>query len=260
MTATAAPPKTIEPSEVELPYDWAILAIEDLVVDPIYQRALKPQQLKRIVTKFKPSLLGVVTVNRRKNDDLALIDGQHRVAALSEKAFSHVPAVVFDGLTRAQEAQLFIELQEERRNVTSVEKFKSRLAYDPQAKDMRRIAGETGWEIGNTGLRCIAELDKLYQRDAAGVILYRTLRTLQRAWPTADAKNSAHGSVVAGIGRFIAEQDPDDEKLIRQLGRTTPQDVLFRADNLRQGKGSGTANVFVTEVVTSLYTRRESAK
>lgn len=242
--------------EDDWPYEYDVLDIGDLIVDPAYQRDLKPQQLKRMVSHFKPSLLGTITVNVRKNSDIALIDGQHRVATLAQIGRRRIAACVFEGLTRAQEAELFSDLQNERRNTTSVEKFNARLVFDKQAKDIRKIAGESGWEIGNNGLRCIAELDKLYARDGDGSILGRALRASKRAWPEAAAKEAAHGSIISGLGRFIAEQNPDDERLITRLGRVTSQEVLFRADQLRQGKGSGSATIFVTEVVQGLYLRR----
>lgn len=254
MAVIDAPAQAAE--QDEWPYEYDVLDIHDLIVDPAYQRDLKPQQLKRMVSHFKPSLLGTITVNVRKKGDIALIDGQHRVATLAQIGRSRIAACVFEGLTRAQEAELFSDLQNERRNTTSVEKFNARLVFDRQAKEIRRIAEETGWEIGNTGLRCIAELDKLYARDKDGTILYRTLRASRRAWPAANAKEAAHGSIISGLGRFVAEQDPDDERLITRLGRTSPIDVLARADDLRRGKGSGSASIYVTEVVAGIYLRR----
>lgn len=241
-----------------LPYRWAILRIEDLVVDETYQRDLKPSLVKEIREDFNPSLVGVVTANERKRGTVALIDGQHRTVGMAERGMEEVPAVVFEGLTRAEEAQLFSDLQTKRKGITSVEKFKARLASNEKpAKEILRISEESGWEIGGNQLRCIAELDKLYRRDGEGVILYRTLRSVKRAWPEAVSKEAARGSVISGVGRFIAEQDPDDERLISRLARNRPADVLARADDLRRGKGSGTATIFVTEVVTAIYTSRE---
>lgn len=239
------------------PYRFQIVPIEHLIVDEAYQRPLGGL-VKEIADGYDPALVGAVVANRRREGQLALIDGQHRVAGLTGRGIEVVPAVVFEKLSRQQEAQLFADLQTKRRNITTLQRFKAQIAAgDKRAKVIRKVAEETGWEIGkqeHNGLRAIAALESLHDRGPD--VLRRTLHIAKQAWPAHDAKDAAHGSLLRGIGRFIVDHDPDDARLITRLTGTTPQEVRFRADAARQGKGSGSATTYVSDVVLSIYMRR----
>src|SRR6187549_648827 len=62
------------------------LRVDRLTVDPAvgggYQRALNPRKVKAIAKELDPDALGVLTVSRREDGSLVIIDGQQRQGAL----------------------------------------------------------------------------------------------------------------------------------------------------------------------------------
>ena len=67
--------------------------VEDLFVDPSYQRTLDEKRVDRIASEFDPALLGTREVSAR-NGRSAVFDGQHRLAALRKIGRRSVPCIV----------------------------------------------------------------------------------------------------------------------------------------------------------------------
>jgi hypothetical protein len=136
------------------------IPLDKIKVDPRYQREIIPTHLDRIRNEFDEAQLDVLQLSKRSPDEYACIDGQHRLIVLAERAVSGeggdtAPSLVHEGLTPQEEADLFRLIQERRRQLTPLDKYKSRLfADDPIAKGIEVIAEEFELEIG-TGPKSI---------------------------------------------------------------------------------------------------------
>src|SRR5215831_3694728 len=79
------------------------VALADMIVDPHVQRAIRPNQVNRMVREFNPGAVGAITLSLRPGGELHIVDGQNRAAAAREALGegARIPALVHVGLTLA---------------------------------------------------------------------------------------------------------------------------------------------------------------
>jgi Family of unknown function (DUF6551) len=264
----------------ELPYRFAIVPLKEMIVDA-YQRPLSTF-VDRIADHFDPALVGTLCVSERSATKYALIDGQTRAEGMKRVGLAVAPCIVYEGLTRAQEAALFSKFQTERRGMTSASRFKAQvIANDPSAVAIDKIVREQGYEIdtnlSNPGaLRAVAALEKVYRgmydrRYKGGEhtdpeLLNDVLMILRAAWPRLpDTAKSA--VMIQGLGFYLARtldgkprksrSEVDVERLIERLAKITPSDLAKRADALREGRGmSGNSPAYMAEAIEAQYRKR----
>lgn len=241
------------------------LTVSALVVDPRVQRSLDTRRVARIADTLNLDAIGVITVSARDNGDYAVIDGQHRTAALREAGHGNGKAMcrVFAGLTLAEEAEMF-RLLNNTAKPQYIDLFRVRVIEgDADAVDMARTLKRHGWKVlAGNGAGCftaVAAFERIYNLD--GEAAERTIATITRAWGR-DAHN-ADGRLVEGIGlvyvRYGAAADSDDliERLARFSGGSGA--LLGRARGLRDLVGS-TVPRAVAEIVVEEYNRRRKTR
>lgn len=212
------------------------VATDEIVVDGRYQRPVEQFRVDKIAEGFDETLFGVIEVSRR-NGKCAVFDGQHRLEAARALGMKDVPCLVHDGLTPEAEAELFVRLQRERKNINPNDRFKARLFYnDPVALDINRVVTEAGFSIKPNAadaapdvwrIRAVAALERAYHRYGPDH-LYETLDTV-RAWWGGD-KKSTDGSLIEGVALFLrlyGGRLRDDH--IQRLRATPPQTIIRRA-------------------------------
>lgn len=163
------------------PGELAYVHKNKLLIDHSYQRELNDGKRIRIASKFNWAAFGVMLVSRRKNGDLYVIDGQHRLAAAKSRAdIQEVPCAIFDLSEHLQdEAFDFLVTNKDRRALTGIESYKALIRTgDPVALVVQRLVAAAGREVGTAGPKAIACV----------VYMYRAVTTdalaLERAWPT----------------------------------------------------------------------------
>lgn len=254
------------------PYKFEILPLALLFVDEEYQRPVNDQFVRKIMKNWKPHLFGVLTVSRRAEKDFglgapiqyAVFDGQHRMKAARQlERFENVPCVVYDGLTREEEAVLFAELQEERRSLRPYDKFRARLfAGEPNAVGIQVVINDSKFELiaggayRATHITAVRAVEDAYVRG----VLAQVLSVAQRAWVD-NAEPSKEpvltNDMLRGLTYYIYEYDVDGldkERLIKALRRHKPHELLKRAGALREGKGfGGKSPQYLAEVIDDEY-------
>ena len=122
---------------------------KDLVVDRSIQRALNARWASKISGKFNPDSVGALTISVRKDGSQVVIDGQHRTAAaLSAGYTGKLPAVAYSGLSREEEAALFITLNSTQK-VMPIDRFLVRtVEKDKAAVALNRLLNLYGWQVG----------------------------------------------------------------------------------------------------------------
>src|SRR3954452_18659822 len=98
------------------------IATDEIVVDERYQRPVEDYRVQKIAEHFDETLFGVLEVSRR-NGTCAVFDGQHRLEAARRIGLGVVPCLVHEGLSPEDEAQLFVRLQRERKNINPNDRF-----------------------------------------------------------------------------------------------------------------------------------------
>jgi len=234
------------------------LPFRSLAFDPEYQRRMIPARVKHLVKNWNEDHVGEVTVSAR-DGKLYVIDGQHRVRAAMEQGLgdTKVKCDVRRGLERAEEARLFLALNDARM-VSAFDKYRASLvAGDPVAIGVRDTCDAHGWRVVGGGLRhgsiaCVTTILGIYDRDPE--LLDATLHVLTEAWGTRN--EAAEKTIVAGmslvLGRFNGEIDKAAlaKKLSKYKGG--PGGLLGDARGLAEFK-SLTKRRAVAEVIVGTY-------
>lgn len=145
----------------------------DLLVDFSYQRVVSDKKVKSIVKNFNRNAVGVVTLSIRENGDLYIIDGQHRVEALKAlgKGDDDINAIIFFDLSIADEAELFVIMNEVRTRPMRTDLHKASAASgDLSSIEIDEALASLNLQIGNKPgygiVRAISVIHKVY--DALG--------------------------------------------------------------------------------------------
>lgn len=85
---------------------FVIVPVEDLHIDELYQRPVQ-NHVKTIAQEWDDMKCDPLKINYRKDGNLYVWDGQHRLAALRMMGVDYVLCVITVGLTQGQEAALF---------------------------------------------------------------------------------------------------------------------------------------------------------
>lgn len=243
--------EVLPPLEVEFPYEWEVLPVDDMFIDEDYQRPLT-NLVRKIVREFDPVLFQTLAVNRRKRPNrrgkhYAVVDGQTRWTAATRRSIQRVPCIVFDGLTPQQEAEIFVKIQKERRGHTSVGRFKAQIAArDEESLAILEMAHATGWEIGNGEgeLRAVSTLEQCFRQDE--LELERTLVTLRAIWPN----RVPDDTLIKGfhylfrnypIGERV-RQEIEDEVLVRKVQLAGIGELERSMSAFRQTEGKRKSN------------------
>lgn len=258
MEAATAPQEEETPVVEDWPYEFRLAPLADTIVDGAYQRPLS-SLVHKVAREFDPALVGALVLSERTNGKLAVVDGQTRVEGGKRRGLTEMPAVVFMGLTRAQEASLFHRLQRERRNIASYDGFRAALvAGDKQAKAILKIAEAQGYTVGRAAkdkhLTAVAALAYAYRRSPEN--LERTLIILRAAW--AD-RHVPRGDVIRGLSYWLerrGEKDTDDARLARHLAVVGPEGLARKAAAFREGVGAGgSSNKWFAMALDAVYAR-----
>lgn len=239
--------------------DLRPLAVSSLLVDPNVQRTVDTQRVERIAAALSPDALGTITVSHRNNGSYHVIDGQHRVAAvrLADGDDAKVLCRVFDGLTLAEEAEMF-RLLNNTAKPQALDLFRVRIiAGDPDALAIVDILHRYGWAVGQAQAGHIAAasaVERLYHRDAEA--LEKSVAAIARAWGHDIPAND--GRLVEGIGLVFARYGAAIEvaDLVPRLASFAggPGALLGKAKGLREMIGCQQPAA-VAEIVVETYNR-----
>lgn len=267
-----------------LPYRFEIVDLKYLITDA-YQRPLTTF-VDKIEKNFDPALVGTVCLSERSKREYAVIDGQTRAEGMRRIGITSVPAIVYENLTRQQEAALFSKFQTERRGMTSSSLFKARvIAGNETAAAINEIVEACGFRVDqnikssadniNNAIAGTAALEFAYKgtRTKASTtedpeLLRDTLEVIRGAWPKLP-ENAKSATMIKGIAWFLARNPSDNEpreqrsqeidmdRLVTKLAKVTPSDLARRADALREGRGmTGKSPAYLAEAIDASYRRR----
>lgn len=199
--------------------------IDDLHIDPAYQRDLSLDLVEKIAREYDPSATSAITVARRKNGDLYIVNGQHRSGGAKRAGEEYVVAEVFDGLSPAEEAELRLK-GNTRRTDRPLERFKAQVAAGhPESIAIAKIAEEFGTKVNrnpdaNKGLNAVSALESIYRYDRNGTMLTRVLEFVQQAFGDAHGPN-VKVAVLKAVA-FLLERHSDEmdrARMVEKLGQ-----------------------------------------
>lgn len=210
----------------ECALEW--IRADTLKRDPDYQRAVRPERVAAITSKFHEHGLGVLFVSRRFDGDY-LIDGQHRDQSILALGLGHreVPCIVYRNLSREQERSMFLLLNKERLPLSQRETFEARAARGENlAGSLRELMDAFGLRISSgsrLGPREIASTAALERIDEAHgeELVARTLAVLEAGW--SDQEGAYRSSYLQAVAALLAEGAVDDARLAETLAAHGPR-------------------------------------
>ena len=162
--------------EVEL----AFISLDKIHKDETYQRVLNTPRVTKIVDAWDDEKCGAITLARVSKDYYNVIDGQHRLEAAKLKGLKDIPAVIFYGSSTAQQANVFVGVNRDRRTLSSVQLFKASIvAGDPVAVGIDNSLRSAGWD--QEYFKAYSSLREAYERHGE-LWLLALLKVCRRAW------------------------------------------------------------------------------
>ncbi|ACU71939.1 hypothetical protein Caci_3030 [Catenulispora acidiphila DSM 44928] len=220
---------------------------------------------KRVNT-FDADKLGVPIVSARANGTFACLDGQNRIELCRRVGWGDqkIECRIFTGLTKAEEATLFLG-HNDNRQVGSFHKFAARItAGDSDAVAINNIVTKAGWElsyfVADKRIAAVAALEAIWKASPLdetgyrGATLEATLAIATEAW--GHSADAANGQILRGIGGVINRHSNiiDTAGLVRKLAqhRGGAMGLLADARGLHNFAG-GTVGSCVAECIVRLY-------
>lgn len=198
------------------------LTADMLEVDPHVQRRLNESRVAKLAANFHESALGVFTVSQRQSLDLehagnttgqkiryVVLDGQTRLDAIRKFANdpeTRMPVIcqVYHGLTRAEEAEIFIE-HNDRAAVRRIDLFRLALvAGHAWAVDLDAVVKRHGYEASDSipkdrRFTAISTAERIIRLTGGMHDLDRAFDLVFRTWGHRDGAASAEAVDAFGL-------------------------------------------------------------
>lgn len=257
----------VQPHDIAARSTQEWLKITDLKIDRAYQRGVTKDRVTRMVMHFDPDAFGTITVSKRADGSLYILDGQHRVRTLFEMGWHDqtVPCLVYTGLSVNEEARIFRLMNAESVSPKALDIFRARITEGEEvAVGINQVVNSLGLYItplpGSVNIQCVSALERVYVMGGPSVLLL-ALRTIKAVWgASADAHNQVYlADMVMGLGVLFSRYGRlvDTTRLEKVLARQTPKALIGDARaamNALGGTHVGT-NMLPTVVVTKYNTR-----
>ncbi|EQB03699.1 hypothetical protein L286_11810 [Sphingobium sp. HDIP04] len=127
--------------------------LENLKVDDTYQRSIEGGASRTLIVKIAENWdwrLCLPLLVSRRNGELFVIDGQHRLEAASLRGdIPHLPVVIFDFDDPKAEAELFVQANRSRRAMGMLDDFHAAVvAGDKKALEINETVQRAGLAVG----------------------------------------------------------------------------------------------------------------
>lgn len=264
-TASAEP----ERSEVPSPY-IAALPVDQLMVDASYQRDLDEYRVNKMADTYDIALIGIIEVSARPGGKFAVLDGQHRVAAIRSVAIGtanenpHVACRIHSGLNQLAEAKLYHQLNTTRRQLTGWDRWVARRgAADQDVLDIEAAARQHGLVIGMQAGDNVLRATKACENVVAlgGLsLLTETFGLIRATWPGDQA--ALDGAIIHGVAHVLhsyTREEIDFGRLTTALAGILPRQLTARAVAVRE-LHQGTKDRLTAYVIVERYNAAKGPK
>lgn len=240
------------------------IPVDQIHYDPEYQR---PTNQKWITDHqpFLPEQAGTIVVSVR-GGRLWCVDGRHRASLADFCGVKTIRAFVITGMTKQEEASLFVKLQRERRSLSAWDLYRAEVAAgEPQTNDMVVALHQSGFRIDQkTGgdphvITAIDSMRFVYRLGGAPLIGDTLRLVTDSMW--LNLERSLSGPILKGLAIFLhSEQERptyDAERTVKQLRHCAPTFLLLKAQQIAITRRSASVSATnVAEAVLDLYNAR----
>lgn len=244
--------------------------VTKLEIDTRMQRGVVENQVTKILKRFNPAALNTIVVSAREDADphgtrayrYFILDGQQRWTAVTRRGGpAALQAVVHYGLSLAEEARLFIDLNE-RDAVSPWDRFKAAcVAEDPQALEIQELLEELRIPLGPPkGFSAIAKAERIYSTGTTGPADLRWALTLLRDTFDHEGKGGCYDGRVIGAFAFLyrefkAQIDTERMRKMLHLDGVDTHELVGRGIVNNRIYG-GKPEVCIAEAIIAIYNKK----
>ncbi len=211
--------KLLEAESAETP-EVGYVSLAELHVDLLhwvegqavgYQHPLDDPRVEQYVAEFDIRRVRPLICNRRIDGSLWILDGSHTAEVLRRVGKQVALALVYNGLTRAQEANEFYHLNTDRKSPNTWTKFGSRYSGgDHVVQALVALAAEFGFRIGTPdralqSIAAVKALEDIYKYPNGPHLLREVLGRIKEFW--ASDVLARDGVFLHGLASFIYTWD-----------------------------------------------------
>lgn len=250
-----------------------LVALDRLTIDARVQRieGVHATRAQSIADTFNPDALGTITLSRRENGAMVILDGAHRCEACRLVGYpAPLHALVYEGLTLAQEAAMFNLLNTFKQPSYISRTLARVVAGDAVATDVVRTIERHGWKIArgheNASFAAVSAAERVYTTGAGSLpagnypeVLDRTMALITGAWR--HDRESAHQTIVQGVGQVFGRfgDAVDIVKLSTSLSQERPNAIIARARAYQSAQG-GTTPAALAKVLVGVHNRGKRSR
>lgn len=206
-------------------YEGTVVAGE-LKVDLTYQRPCDESWVRKIVREYDPAKVNQIIVSQRSDRTKYIIDGAHTVRAViaKEGGTARLSAKVFLGLTREEEAEMFLSFNQQKKPMLKGDMLKSRVAFgDKVACEYVRLLDKSGipWTYSSLNKHKVG-IGRAFNAHDTGERVFKKYgadifsKALYILKMTSDI-TCYEGKLLAGIAFILSKADVDMERMIRVI-------------------------------------------
>lgn len=221
--------------EAEAKLEWVHVSL--IRVSPLAQRDENLEWVRKLAEEMDLEQLGFITVNHR-DGVVYCIDGQHRVEALRQHGYGDqmVQCRAYTGLTEAQEAEMFLRLNDQL-SVSAYSKFRVAVtAGRTDEVNINNIVRHCGLKVSkgksDSAITAVGTLRRMYARGGASN-LARSLVIIRDAFGGPGLESAVMDGISLLVHRY--GDDLDDVKTVKALAATMGgvHGLLAKAEQLR---------------------------
>lgn len=237
--------------------------VAQIYTDHNYQRELDDRRVQKLVKAFAWSKFGAISLIQNGEDKFSVVDGQHRLEAVRLLGFDRVPASITTAGQVRTEAEIFLALNRDRKNVTPVERYWAGLAAeDPATVRAKQLLDACGCEVSpapgvkkpnyTNAISALLRSIDYYGESAT----QQAIEIIRAAWP--EDVNALRGVMIMALAGVLSNNiGYKRERMEKVLAASSIDAMVTGAEAIRKlSKGSASAALAkaIIEVYNQGYT------
>lgn len=227
-------------ARLELTSRLGWVRLDQMKLNPLAQRTFNPNN-PAVTKDFNPEVMGYIVVSKR-DGWYYIVDGQHRRAGaigyLGDSS-QQVQCRIFEGLTSEQEAELFLMLNDQKKQ-DAMSKFKVSLtAGRADECDIERICRSLELRIGNDKsceeIACVTALLAVYRKHGPAAFSF-SMRVIRDSYGFDGFKRPIIEALALITDRY--GNSIDEKALIDRLAKKGLVELNRQAKSMKEATGN----------------------
>ncbi|QHJ86392.1 ParB-like nuclease domain protein [Gordonia phage Kuwabara] len=229
-----------KPARLELTSHLAWIRLDQMKLNPLAQRDFNPNN-PAVAGEFDPEVMGYIVVSHR-DGWYYIVDGQHRKAGALQylgDSSQQIQCRVFEGLTSEQEAELFLMLNDQKKQ-DAMSKYKVSLtAGRARECDVERICRSLDLRIGRDKsceeIACVSALLGVYDKHGPASFSF-AMRVIRDSYGYDGFKRQTISAAALIKDRY--GNSVDEEALISRLEKKGMVALNQAAKSMKEATGN----------------------